>query len=199
MTTSSDPQAPLRDFPRTRDFFIGIDSDGCVFDSMEVKHKECFIPNIIQFYGLAAISKYAREVAEFVNLYSATRGVNRFPGIPLVFDLLAERPEIARRGFTIPRIDGLRDWLKRESKHSNPALKAEVAATGDPDLERALAWSLAVNQSISEATWRLSVGKAKAASAAKAGKPSSRVRSGEPVDQRDRQERPPLPFRPRVA
>ena len=150
MNTPSDPQAPLRDFPKSHDFFIGIDSDGCVFDSMEVKHKECFIPRIIQFYEMAAISKYVREVAEFVNLYSASRGVNRFPGIPLVFDLLQERPEIARRGFKIPAVEGLRSWLKRESKHSNPALKAEVAATGDADLERALAWSLAVNESISE-------------------------------------------------
>ena len=33
---------------KRNDFFIGIDSDGCVFDTMEVKHKECFIPNMIQ-------------------------------------------------------------------------------------------------------------------------------------------------------
>ena len=51
------------------DFFVGIDSDGCAFDSMELKHKECFIPNIINYYNLQAISKYAREAAEFVNLY----------------------------------------------------------------------------------------------------------------------------------
>ena len=61
---------PLRNFVKTRDFFIGIDSDGCAFDTMEVKHKECFIPNIIKHYRLAAISKYVRESAEFVNLYS---------------------------------------------------------------------------------------------------------------------------------
>ena len=34
------------------DFLVGIDSDGCAFDTMEVKHKECFIPNIINSYGL---------------------------------------------------------------------------------------------------------------------------------------------------
>ena len=70
MTAPDDPQAPLRNFGRTKDFFVGIDSDGCVFDTMEVKHKECFIPNIVKFFELAAIAKYAREVAEFVNLYS---------------------------------------------------------------------------------------------------------------------------------
>src|SRR5215475_9175845 len=65
MTAPVDPQLPLRQFAKSNDFFIGIDSDGCVFDTMEVKHKECFIPNIIKFYHLAAISKYAREVFEF--------------------------------------------------------------------------------------------------------------------------------------
>src|SRR5947208_829099 len=56
-----DSQDPLRNFNRTKDFFVGIDSDGCVFDTMEVKHKECFIPNIVKFFELAAVAKYARE------------------------------------------------------------------------------------------------------------------------------------------
>ena len=30
----------LHDFRPTREFFIGIDSDGCAFDTMEIKHKE---------------------------------------------------------------------------------------------------------------------------------------------------------------
>ncbi len=47
------------------EFLIGVDSDGCVFDSMELKHKECFIPEIIRLYHLQAVSKYARETAEF--------------------------------------------------------------------------------------------------------------------------------------
>src|SRR6185503_11262492 len=104
---------------KKHDFLVGIDSDGCAFDSMEVKHKECFIPNIVRFLGLAAVSKYAREVAEFVNLYSHWRGINRFPGLPLTLDLLAQRPEIARRNFVVPRLDGLRRWLDRETKLAN--------------------------------------------------------------------------------
>jgi hypothetical protein len=60
MSRPNDPQVSLREFRKTQDFFIGIDSDGCEFDTMEVKHKECFIPNIIRFFGLGAVSKYAR-------------------------------------------------------------------------------------------------------------------------------------------
>src|SRR6516165_1115965 len=141
MAKPSDPQEALRQFPRRSDFFIGIDSDGCAFDTMEVKHKECFIPNIIKHYELAAISKYVREAAEFINLYSQWRGINRFPGLVLTIDLLAERPEVLRRRPRLPALTGLRRWIEQAAKLSNPALKAEIQAGGDPDLVQALEWS----------------------------------------------------------
>jgi len=145
-----DPRSTPLPLQKTSDFFIGIDSDGCVFDTMEVKHKECFIPNIVQFYGLAALCRATREVAEFLNLYSKWRGTNRFPGLTLTIDVLADRPEVIRRGIKLPPLTGLREWLTRETRLGNPALKAEVDRTGDPDLAKALAWSEAVNRSIEE-------------------------------------------------
>src|SRR6476620_1897445 len=120
MAASSDPQLTLRQFVRRRDFFVGIDSDGCAFDTMEVKHKECFIPNIIKSYQLAGISKYVREAAEFVNLYSKHRGINRFPGLVLTIDLLVERREVLRRRPRIAELVGLRRWIERETRLSNP-------------------------------------------------------------------------------
>jgi phosphoglycolate phosphatase-like HAD superfamily hydrolase len=150
MTAPADPQAVLRGFRKTQDFFIGIDSDGCAFDTMEVKHKECFIPNIIRFFGLAAVSKYAREAAEFINLYSHWRGINRFPALTMSLDLLAERPEVKRRHFLVPALTGVRRWIERETKLANSTLKGEVAATNDPDLALAYEWSEAVNRTVSE-------------------------------------------------
>ncbi len=150
MAESRDPQRLLREFQKRNDFFVGIDSDGCAFDTMEVKHKECFIPNIIKYYNLAAVSKYAREAAEFVNLYSQWRGINRFPALIMCFDLLIERPEVLRRHHPIPALTGLRRWVERETKLSNPTLKAEAKATGDAGLVQALEWSEAVNRTIGE-------------------------------------------------
>ncbi len=150
MTAPYDPQSALREFARASDFFVGIDSDGCAFDTMEVKHKECFIPNIVKYYRLASISKYAREVAEFLNLYSKWRGINRFPGLVMTIDHLAGRTEVVGRRPRLPDVEGLRRWVKRETKLANPALKAEVDRTGDPDLALALAWSESVNRSIEE-------------------------------------------------
>ncbi len=153
MTRPSDPTDPLAGFHRGRDFFVGIDSDGCAFDTMEVKHKDCFIPRIVEHYRLAAVARHAREVAEFLNLYSKWRGINRFPGLVMTLDLLAEHPAIVRRGFALPPMAGLRDWLAAETRLGNPALAAEVARSGDPDLRTALAWSESVNRTI-EATVR---------------------------------------------
>jgi len=146
----ADPQAPLREFKPRHDFFVGIDSDGCVFDTMEIKHKECFIPNIINSWNLQAVSKYAREAGEFVNLYSKWRGINRWPALLMVFDLLAERPEVQRRRAKLPEVPTLREWAKTEKSLGNPALKQAVEKTGDPVLKQALAWSEAVNRAIAE-------------------------------------------------
>jgi phosphoglycolate phosphatase-like HAD superfamily hydrolase len=66
----------------------------------------------------------------------------------LTLDFLAERPEVVRRQARLPKLEGLRDWLGRETRLGNPALKAEVERTGDLDLKLALEWSLAVNRSI---------------------------------------------------
>ncbi|MCJ7543128.1 MAG: HAD hydrolase-like protein [Phycisphaerae bacterium] len=147
MATHFDAMKKLK---KTKDFFVGIDSDGCAFDTMEIKHKECFIPNIINHWELQAVSKMAREAAEFVNLYSQWRGINRFPALVMTVDLLAERPEAVERGYRPMDMTSLRDWIQRESALGNPALEAEVKKTGDAILTRALVWSKAVNADVAK-------------------------------------------------
>ena len=138
----------LKSFQPKHSFLIGIDSDGCVFDSMEIKHKECFCPAFINHFGLQAVSKYAREVWEFVNLYSTTRGFNRFKTVIRALDLLADRHEVRIRKVEVPKLNSLRDWVKRENKLGNPALEAEIERNPDPELKRVLAWSLDVNAAV---------------------------------------------------
>ena len=136
------------EFKKTNDFLVGIDSDGCAFDTMELKHKECFIPCIIHHWGLKGISKYAREAAEFVNLYSKSRGVNRFPALIEVFKLLQKRPEVVARGAKIEIPEILVEWMNKEAKLGNVALAKYVEETGDPLMKKTLAWSLDVNETV---------------------------------------------------
>ena len=140
----------LKNLPVEREFFIGIDSDGCAFPSMELKHKECFIPNTIKYWKLQSISRYAREAAEFVNLYSRWRGENRFPALLRVFDLLRERPEVRRSAVRIPEVPALREWVSRAEALGNPALRREIDRNPEPDLIQTLKWSEAVNSTVRE-------------------------------------------------
>lgn len=132
------------------DYLVAIDSDGCAFDTMELKHKECFIPSFVNFYNLQAISKFARETWEFVNLYSKTRGMNRFTVLVLTLDLLAKRPEVIARGVDVSVPDSLREWARTETRLNNPVLQEKIAATNDPALATALAWSHDINKRIAE-------------------------------------------------
>jgi phosphoglycolate phosphatase-like HAD superfamily hydrolase len=132
-------------------FFIGIDSDGCAFDTMEIKHKECFTPNIIKHWGLQAVSKYAREAAEFVNLYSKWRGINRWPALVMVFDLLRERPEVQARGVEPPEAPRIREFIADEAyPKSNDGLRAYMEKHPEPELDQAWAWTTGVNASVAD-------------------------------------------------
>jgi phosphoglycolate phosphatase-like HAD superfamily hydrolase len=145
---------PLAELRPRHDFFVGIDSDGCAFDTMEVKHKECFIPNTVKWWGLQPVSKYAREAAEFVNLYSKWRGINRWPALVMVFDLLCERPDVLRRGVEIPAAPRLREFIAAGETEgiplSNDGLQLYMANHPDPELDTAWSWTTGVNATVAD-------------------------------------------------
>ncbi|RPI04005.1 MAG: HAD family hydrolase [Ignavibacteriae bacterium] len=147
---TQDPHQILKEITPTKPFFVGIDSDGCVFDTMEIKHKECFCPNFIRYWELQNISKYARETWDFVNLYSQTRGCNRFHAVIESIRLLSERKEVKARGAKLPDVAPLIEWVKKETKLGNPALERYAKDVHNPVIDKTLAWSKAVNTSIGE-------------------------------------------------
>jgi phosphoglycolate phosphatase-like HAD superfamily hydrolase len=143
-------QSSLRAFTPRHSFFVGIDSDGCVFDTMEIKQKKCFFPNIAKHWQLEAISDYVWAAVEFVNLRSPWRGSNRFPALLKTLEFLRERPEVQGSGVKVPRLASLQAWVKRGGSLGNPALEAEAASTGDAELRDVLEWSHAVNREIAK-------------------------------------------------
>jgi len=140
----------LVEFNPKRPFFVGIDSDGCAFDAMELKHKECFTPTIIKGWGLQPVSKFARETCEYVNLYSKTRGVNRWIALVQVFDLLRERPEVIARKAHIPKGGKIKEFIASGFPLSHQGLVAYAAQHPDPELEQAVAWSKSVDSAIED-------------------------------------------------
>jgi phosphoglycolate phosphatase-like HAD superfamily hydrolase len=144
---------PLAELEPRHGFFVGIDSDGCAFDTMEIKHKECFTPNIIKHWGLQPVSKYAREASEFVNLYSKWRGINRWPALVMVFDLLRDRPDVRARNIVPPEAPRVRAFIASGLPLSNDGLQqymADPANAEDLELQRAWTWTTSVNATIAD-------------------------------------------------
>jgi len=140
----------LINLKKEHEFFVGIDSDGCVFDSMELKQKECFIPVIIREWELQAISKYVRETSEFVNLYSKWRGANRFPALIKTFELLKIRDEVKRRSVEIPDLEHLQEFVGSGLPLSNNSLEKVVEENNNEILKRTLKWSREVNNAVND-------------------------------------------------
>lgn len=151
MSTIPKAAGVLVDFQPAHGFLVGIDSDGCAFDAMEIKHQECFTPNTIKCWNLQPVAKAARETALFVNLYSTYRGLNRWVALVRFFELLAEREEVRRRGVEVPSGEKLRRFIASGAYPlSDSGLRDYAAEHPDPELERGLAWSAAVNAAIED-------------------------------------------------
>jgi phosphoglycolate phosphatase-like HAD superfamily hydrolase len=145
-----DYQAILKTFKPGHRFFAGIDSDGCVFDSMEVKQKEFFIPAALRYFDLFRISRQLRETWEFVNLYSIHRGGNRFISLIKVFELLESREDVKESRITFPDLSELRSWVRNENKLGNATLRKYCEKSSDEFLHQVLKWSESVNRDIAE-------------------------------------------------
>ena len=131
------------DYEKKSDYLICIDSDGCAMDTMEVKHRECFGPQWIYTYGLGAHFEECMKIWLDINLYSITRGINRFKGLALALK------EIEKQGTV--RTGGLEEfvkWTEEAKELSNPALLALAQKSNSECIEKALLWSIRTNRAI---------------------------------------------------
>lgn len=122
-------------FKPSKKFFIGIDSDGTAFDSMTIKHSKAFIPVAINVWNFGKISDDVTEICERINLFSKTRGVNRFPGLLMMFE------ELDKKGFDIPDYTALTDYINSGFGFSNSGLESYMTENNSPFLKEVLKWS----------------------------------------------------------
>lgn len=130
------------------DRMVACDSDGCVFDVMDLKHTECFCPAFIKHFRLQRCARQAREVWEFVNLHSRTRGSNRFQAVGLALKFLTVRPEVIALGVEFMEFGRLHDFLAKTEALGEPALVRAVGETNDPALCAMLEWTRESNVAI---------------------------------------------------
>jgi len=153
--TAMEAAQSLKDFQPQHEFFVGIDSDGCAFDTMGLKQRECFCPWMIGCFGLQPVAQAARECREFADLSSKTRGVNRHKTLKrILVELLPSHPAVKSRKFKVPQFPHYFAWVDDPaSVLSNEGLRQAIAgAEGEAktELEIALRWSDLVNWAIKE-------------------------------------------------
>lgn len=151
-----DPAQALRDFEPKHEFFVGVDSDGCAFDTMGIKQRECFCPWLIACFGLQPVAQAARECKDFADLFSKTRGGNRHKtNKRILSELLPNHPMTRARNFSVPQYRHYFAWVDDpDSLLSNDGLQKAIDEASDPEakkeLSHALAWSEKVNEAISQ-------------------------------------------------
>jgi phosphoglycolate phosphatase-like HAD superfamily hydrolase len=134
----------IDEFEKSKDFLVCVDSDGCAMDTMDVKHIKCFGPKIVEVWGLQAIEEKFLETWNYINLYSKTRGINRFKGLVKIFEVLTAE------GMKMPEFSSIKKWTETTPELSNPALEKVIEETKDEQLIKALEWSNGVNKAIRE-------------------------------------------------
>ncbi len=132
----------LDDFKKSKSFCVCVDSDGCAMDTMNIKHIRCFGPRMVDEWGLDQWREPILDRWNVINLYSGTRGINRFKGLAMALG------EINAQYTPIAGIEALTDWADNAPELSNDAIKIELDR--DPIFQKALDWSIAVNKSITE-------------------------------------------------
>ncbi len=119
-----------------KQYFVGIDSDGTMFDSMTIKHTHAFIPKMIEVFRLGEIADKVKTAAEYINLYGNERGINRFPGLVRTFE------EVERvSDFKLENYDDLRAFVKNADTMSNAALAEYESNHPSEFLQKVLFWS----------------------------------------------------------
>ena len=133
----------LNEYQKQKDYLICVDSDGCAMDTMDIKHFRCFGPCMVTEWDLEEWETPILDRWNEVNLYTMTRGINRFKGLAMALT------EINEKYRSIEDLDTLCRWVETSPALSNDALQQAIAANpGSTSLPKALNWSVAVNKAI---------------------------------------------------
>ena len=133
----------LENYKKKKEYLVCVDSDGCAMDTMDIKHIMCFGPCMVEEWKLYTWKKEILNRWNDINLYTITRGINRFKGLAKAL------AEIDAAYIKIDEIDDLLEWVEVSPELSNAALQREIEANPDKAIfKKALAWSIAVNNSI---------------------------------------------------
>ena len=113
-------QANLEQYRKEKEYLICVDSDGCAMDTMDIKHIRCFGPCMVDEWGLLEWKDAILKRWNDINLYTMTRGINRFKGLAMALK------EINDAYQKIEGVEVLDQWVETSDELSNAALKRAI-------------------------------------------------------------------------
>ena len=132
----------LAEYKKKKEYLICVDSDGCAMDTMDIKHFRCFGPCMVEEWSLFEWENEILHRWNEINLYTMTRGINRFKGLAIALR------EINDTYQKIEEIEVLEKWVAESKELSNGAIERILVENESIILEKALAWSKSVNEKI---------------------------------------------------
>ena len=132
----------LTDFTKRREFLICMDSDGCVMDTVRIKHTTVMCPELVRVF---ALEEYADFLALRGRRSTSTRSRAASPALrascwcSTACATAASRCRAAR---------DIANWVRTASELSAASLQHEIKQTGSLALRKLLEWSNACNRRI---------------------------------------------------
>ena len=125
---------------------------------MELKHKDCFLGALIRVFGLSPITHEVHLVWNYVNIFSSTRGTNRFKALILTFDYLRKLKRVQQQNIQLPPLKVLEKWVLSSQFLSNESLEQVIADLPNSEkkpIETVLEWSKEVNRMVKATVFNL--------------------------------------------
>jgi len=132
----------VEDFCKEKEYLLCVDSDGCAMDTMDVKHFKCFGPCMVEEWGLTDWEEEILTRWNEINLYTMTRGINRFKGLAMALR------EINDSYTGIEDVELLAKWVEESNELSNAAVARQIEVCDSIVFKKALSWSQKVNEAI---------------------------------------------------
>lgn len=132
----------LFEFERKKEYLICVDSDGCAMDTMDCKHIHCFGPCMVEEWGLQEWEEPILKRWNEINLYTMTRGINRFKGLAMALK------EINDLYCPIEGVKAFAAWTEIAPELSNNSVREAALVESGPCFVKALSWSIKVNKAI---------------------------------------------------
>ena len=123
----------LSELKKEKEFLVCADSDGCVMDVMDAKHEKCFAPCFIESFDLNHRCTEAYETWLKVNLFSRTRGINRFKACLLTLKALKVEVE---------GLEVFEDFCNNSPELSNRAIEELLKTNDNPCMRTVLQMAL---------------------------------------------------------